>query len=206
MFCHAYKSLIDAIGAAANGLGTSHGTPGPVASNQFAASCINSCTINNIRCWNLCTPHRNTVPPPQLATDAPIADVLMPVLESLCVARREEGDFTIANCCCATGRAACSRTMTTGTAITLRRIHSAQRRTPQTVVGDTDVPLFAQVWLHWNMASIAMTNTVAIRLHALKQPVSLEPCNNGCTCIFTRETNECTRFGRYIFPTVTIRY
>ena len=97
MFCNADEALIDTIRATANCFGASHGAPCPVASNEFAARSINGGTINNIVRRHFGAPHRNAVTPPQLSADAPIANVLMPMLECLCVARWVESDFTVAD-------------------------------------------------------------------------------------------------------------
>ena len=90
------------------------------------------------------------------------------------------------------------------TTITLRRIHRTQRSAAQAVIGDADVPLFAQVRLNRHVTSITVTNAVPIRLHALKQAVRLEPRNNRCTRVFTREANEGACLRGNVFPTMTV--
>ena len=208
MFCHAHEAFIHPVRASTNRFGASHGAPCTVASDQLAACGINRGTINNIVRRNFCTPHRNAVTPPQLSADAPIANVLMPMLECLCIARRVESDFTVAD-----GRrvgsgaasgAMCSASRRSRATITLRRIHRTQRSAAQAVIGDADVPLFAQVRLNRHVTSITVTNAVPIGLHALKQAVRLEPRNNRCTRVFTREANEGACLRGNVFPTMTV--
>ena len=54
------------------------------------------------------------------------------------------------------------------------------------------------------MTSITVTNAVPIGLHALKQAVRLEPRNNRCARIFTREANEGASLRGNVFPTMAI--
>ena len=143
-------------------------------------------------------PHRNAMTPPQLARDAPIADVLVPRLEILCVSRRKEAQFAVA------GLARSARDIGRQRAIDLFRVHRTQRSAAQAIVSHAHIPLVAQIRFNGHMRSIAVANGMAVRPDLFEQIVGLEPRDNPLARVFTRKPDELLGFATNIHPTVTI--
>ena len=143
-------------------------------------------------------PDGNAVPPPQLARDAPVADVLVPHLEVLCVARGEEAQFAVAR----HRRPGRDRRRQRALDLVLR--HRAQRRAAQAVVGHAHIPLVAEVRLDRHMRAVRVADRVAVRLRVLEEAVRLEPRDDLLARLFARQADECTRLGRDIHPAVAV--
>ena len=112
-------------------------------------------------------PHRNTVPPPQLPANAPIAQRLVPMLKCLGVARRKETNFPVAHCV-ARGRRA----------FELIGRHGLERCAAQTFVRHAHKPLIAQPRFNRHAASIAVTHGMFPRPLIFQKTVHLEPIHN----------------------------
>src|SRR5690606_31170769 len=129
------------------------------------------CWARGSQCWP--APHRNPMPPPELAADAPVADVLVPRLEGPGVAGGVEAELALP-VICGTGlqpvlaaillRSAFScggclhglsiRAAGSSAPIHLIHRHRAQGRPAQTIIGHAAVPLITQVRLDRHMAAI----------------------------------------------------
>ena len=90
------------------------------------------------------------MPPPQLAADAPVPDVLHPVLVHPCEPLRHQSN--------------------------LAPLHQLQRRPRQRL--HPHEPLPAHQRLHHLVAPLAMPHRVPVRLHPLQQPLPLQPFDN----------------------------
>src|SRR5689334_9565984 len=109
--------------------------------------------------------------PPELSADAPVADVFVPGLEGLGIARGVELELAMPRITppprlrgggwgegsCAAGR------------------HRAKRCPRESRIGDFAIPLIAQIRLDWHVAAIAVADAVTVWLHLLQQVVLAEP-------------------------------
>ncbi len=88
-------------------------------------------------------PHRNAMAPPELPADAPVAEILVPVLVRAGVAGGRKGDDAIA---CLLAGQPLGRF-----AVHLGWRQRAERLASQSIIGDTHIPLVAEPRLNGNM-------------------------------------------------------
>ena len=120
--------------------------------------------------------------PPELATDAPIPKILMPLLESAGVAGWREVQRTVA--------IAASTGAGKHLAIVLLTGHRTQCFSAKTIVSHADVPLVAEIWLDGYMRSIRVADRMGVVANILKQTRLGEPRNDGGSCVLPAQTDE----------------
>ena len=135
--------------------------------------------------------------PPELAADAPVAQVLVPGLIHLCIPRREEPQFTVTGC---PSFLTCARRLRP---FKLLIRHRALGFADQPIIRHLHVPLIAQVRLDRDMRSITVPDTVFIRLDRLQQRPRLELLDDLLPRIFTTHADEQVGIAD-IFPSVGI--
>ena len=142
-------------------------------------------------------PDRDLVTPPELARDAPVADVLVPREVRAGVPVRVEAHLAVA------GRVA-ARGDTLGHLGDLVDDLGPDGGAPEAVVGDRHVPLVRQPRLDRHMAAVGVADRVGVVAHLLEQVVLVEPVDDGGAGIFAGHAHEGAGIVGGVVPAVVL--